>query len=122
MGTNGASETYVASKIRSCAEIGFQSSLIRMEDSVSEDALLEEICQLNKDVAVDGILVQLPLPKKINEEKIINAIDPQKDVDGFHPFNIGRLVQRYQLLFRQHRTVSCFCFNIIKSPQEASTR
>jgi methylenetetrahydrofolate dehydrogenase (NADP+)/methenyltetrahydrofolate cyclohydrolase len=95
VGTNGASETYVASKIKSCAEVGFQSSLIRLDQSVAEDLLLEKICELNNDAGVDGILVQLPLPKQISEEKVINAIEPAKDVDGFHPFNIGRLVQGY---------------------------
>ena len=95
VGTNGASETYVASKIKSCAEVGFKSSLIRLDESVAEDLLLEKICELNNDAGVDGILVQLPLPKQISEEKVINAIEPAKDVDGFHPFNIGRLVQGY---------------------------
>jgi len=95
VGTNGASETYVASKIKSCAEVGFKSSLIRLDESVAEDFLLEKICELNNDAGVDGILVQLPLPKQISEEKVINAIEPAKDVDGFHPFNIGRLVQGY---------------------------
>jgi methylenetetrahydrofolate dehydrogenase (NADP+)/methenyltetrahydrofolate cyclohydrolase len=95
VGNNGASDTYVASKIKSCGEIGFQSSLIRMEDSVSENSLLEKIYELNDDPGVDGILVQLPLPKHISEEKVINSINPVKDVDGFHPFKIGKLVQGY---------------------------
>ena len=93
IGNNGASETYVASKIKNCAEIGFQSSLIRYEESVSENNLLQKLHQLNQQPDIDGILVQLPLPKHINEEQIINAIDPAKDVDGFHPVNSGRLVQ-----------------------------
>jgi len=93
IGNNGASETYVASKIKNCNEIGFQSTLLRFEEDISEDILKETIAQLNKDRSVDGILIQLPLPKHINEQKIINAILPEKDVDGFHPVNIGKLVQ-----------------------------
>jgi methylenetetrahydrofolate dehydrogenase (NADP+)/methenyltetrahydrofolate cyclohydrolase len=93
IGNDGASETYVASKIKNCGEIGFQSSLIRYEDSVSENNLLQKLHQLNQQTDIDGILVQLPLPKHINEEQIINAIDPDKDVDGFHPVNSGGLVQ-----------------------------
>ena len=93
IGTNGASETYVASKIKNCAEIGFQSTLIRLEESVSEAELVDAIQKLNNDDSVNGILVQLPLPKQISEEKIINLIDPEKDVDGFHPQNTGKLVQ-----------------------------
>ncbi|HEX5152030.1 MAG TPA: bifunctional methylenetetrahydrofolate dehydrogenase/methenyltetrahydrofolate cyclohydrolase FolD [Parafilimonas sp.] len=93
VGNNGASETYVASKIKSCAEIGFQSSLLRFDAGIMETELLATIEKLNQDITVDGILVQLPLPKHIDEQKVINAIDPGKDVDGFHPVNIGKLVQ-----------------------------
>ena len=93
IGNNGASETYVASKIKNCKEIGFQSSLIRFDETVSEQELLQKIQALNEDNLIDGILVQLPLPKHINEQKIINAISPDKDVDGFHPVNIGKMVQ-----------------------------
>lgn len=93
IGNNGASETYVASKIKSCGEIGFLSSLTRFDESVSESELLQKIQQLNKDESIDGILVQLPLPKHINEQKVINSIAPEKDVDGFHPINLGKLVQ-----------------------------
>ena len=93
IGNNGASETYVASKIKNCAEVGFQSTLIRLEESITEIELLEKIKELNNDNSVDGILVQLPLPKHIKEEKVINAINVEKDVDGFHPSNIGKLVQ-----------------------------
>ena len=93
IGNNGASETYVASKIKNCAEIGFQSSLVRYDVSVSEELLLEKITELNNDSTVDGILVQLPLPKHISEQKLIEAINPAKDVDGFHPVSAGRLVQ-----------------------------
>src|SRR4051812_28406200 len=93
VGNNGASETYVASKVKQCAEIGFQSTLIRLEADVAEDILLLKIEALNNDLTVDGILVQLPLPKHINEQKVIESIDPAKDVDGFHPSSAGKLVQ-----------------------------
>lgn len=93
VGNDGASETYVASKVRNCAEVGIRSSLIRMDSAASEASLLEAIASLNKDPEVDGILVQLPLPKHISEQKVIEAIDPAKDVDGFHPSSAGRLVQ-----------------------------
>jgi len=93
VGTNGASETYVASKVKNCAETGFKSTLIRLDENVTEEVLLENIERLNADANVDGILVQLPLPKHFNEEKIINSIHPDKDVDGFHPMNIGKMVQ-----------------------------
>lgn len=92
VGNNGASETYVASKVKNCAEIGFGSSLIRLEESATEAKLTTVIEKLNADDTIDGILVQLPLPKHINEEKIINLIHPAKDVDGFHPMSIGRMV------------------------------
>ena len=93
VGNNGASETYVASKVKNCEETGFGSSLIRYNDDVTEAELLSKIYALNHDESVDGILVQLPLPKHIDDEKIIEAIHPNKDVDGFHPTNIGRMVQ-----------------------------
>jgi methylenetetrahydrofolate dehydrogenase (NADP+)/methenyltetrahydrofolate cyclohydrolase len=93
VGNNGASETYVASKVKQCAEIGFQSTLVRLEADTLESILLQKIEALNTDKTVDGILVQLPLPKHINEQKVIEAIDPQKDVDGFHPVSAGKLVQ-----------------------------
>ena len=93
IGTNGASETYVASKVKTCEEIGFESTLIRYEDTLDEVTLLKKIAELNADKAIDGILVQLPLPKQISEEKVINAISAEKDVDGFHPSNIGKMVQ-----------------------------
>jgi methylenetetrahydrofolate dehydrogenase (NADP+)/methenyltetrahydrofolate cyclohydrolase len=92
IGKNGASETYVASKVKACAEIGYRSMLIRLEDTISENRLLTVIEELNNDVDVDGILVQLPLPKHISDEKVINTIHPSKDVDGFHPQNLGKLV------------------------------
>jgi methylenetetrahydrofolate dehydrogenase (NADP+)/methenyltetrahydrofolate cyclohydrolase len=92
-GSNGASETYVASKIKSCEEIGFTSTLVRLPADVSEAALIEEVTKLNEDDDIDGILVQLPLPKHIDESKIINLINPAKDVDGFNPVSIGKMVQ-----------------------------
>lgn len=92
VGNNGASETYVASKVKACQEVGFKSTLIRLEDDISSLKLLDIIMDLNSDPDVHGILVQLPLPKHISEEEVINAIDPNKDVDGFHPNNIGRMV------------------------------
>ncbi len=93
VGSNGASETYVASKVKNCEEIGFQSTLVRFENTVAESILLDSIHAFNNDPNVDGILVQLPLPKHISEQKIIEAIDPAKDVDGFHPSSAGKLVQ-----------------------------
>jgi methylenetetrahydrofolate dehydrogenase (NADP+)/methenyltetrahydrofolate cyclohydrolase len=93
VGNNGASETYVGAKVKACAEIGFKSTLIRLDDTVSENKLLGVIDDLNNDVDIDGILVQLPLPKHISDEKVINAIHPSKDVDGFHPENVGKMVQ-----------------------------
>ena len=93
IGNNGASETYVASKIKNCAEIGFKSTLIRFDETVTEVDLIRAIEKLNKDEDVDGILVQLPLPRQIREEMIINLINPSKDVDGFHPQNTGKMMQ-----------------------------
>lgn len=92
VGHDGGSESYVAYKIKDCEEVGFKSSLIRYEDSVSERELLDKIAELNADEGLDGFIVQLPLPKHIPESKIIEAIDYRKDVDGFHPVNVGRLV------------------------------
>lgn len=93
VGNNGASETYVSAKVKTCQDIGFKSTLIRLADDISEFKLLNTIHDLNSDPDVDGILVQLPLPKSISDENVINAIDPFKDVDGFHPSNVGRMVQ-----------------------------
>ncbi|MEX1203178.1 MAG: tetrahydrofolate dehydrogenase/cyclohydrolase catalytic domain-containing protein [Ferruginibacter sp.] len=93
IGSDGASETYVASKIKNCEEIGFKSSLYRFETDATEAQIFAKIAALNIDDEVDGILVQLPLPKHISEEKIINLIHPEKDVDGFHPSSVGKLVQ-----------------------------
>ena len=93
VGNNGASETYVAAKVKACGEVGFKSTMVRLEEDVSENKLLDKIRELNNDPDVDGILVQLPLPKHISDEHVIYTIEPGKDVDGFHPENIGRMVQ-----------------------------
>jgi len=92
VGHDGASETYVAGKVKSCGEVGFKSTLVRYEDDISEERLLKTVDDLNLDPDIDGFIVQLPLPKHISEQKVIEAIDPRKDVDGFHPVNVGRLV------------------------------
>jgi len=91
VGHDGGSETYVANKVKACEVCGFTSSLIRFESDVTEETLLAEIERLNNDTDVDGFIVQLPLPRHINEQRIIEAIDYRKDVDGFHPINVGRL-------------------------------
>ena len=92
VGHDGGSETYVAFKIKDCEEVGFRSSLVRFDDDVTEDELLKKVQELNQDPDLDGFIVQLPLPKHISEQKIIEAIAPGKDVDGFHPENVGRMV------------------------------
>jgi len=91
VGHDGGSETYVAHKVKACEQCGFKSTLIRFEDDITEDRLLMEIDRLNADPDVDGFIVQLPLPRHISEQNIIEAIDPAKDVDGFHPQNVGRM-------------------------------
>ena len=91
VGNDGGSETYVASKMKNCEKVGFKSSLFRYDNSVSEEELLLKISELNNDDTVDGFIVQLPLPKHINPDKITEAIDYRKDVDGFHPINLGRM-------------------------------
>jgi len=92
VGSNASSETYVANKIKDCGEVGFRSTLVRMNDDVPEEELLEAIRKLNNDPDIDAFIVQLPLPEHISENRIIEAIDPEKDADGFHPVNIGRMV------------------------------
>ena len=92
VGNDGGSETYVAGKVKACEKVGFKSTLIRYDDTVTQDELLKCISQLNCDEDLDGFIVQLPLPKHISEEKVIEAINPHKDVDGFHPVNVGRMV------------------------------
>jgi methylenetetrahydrofolate dehydrogenase (NADP+)/methenyltetrahydrofolate cyclohydrolase len=99
VGNNGASETYVASKVKSCAETGFGSTLIRLDSDVPEEELLMKIKELNDDFNIDGILVQLPLPKHISEQKVIETIAASKDVDGFHPESVGRMVQGLSAFF-----------------------
>ena len=91
VGHDGGSETYVANKVKACERCGFKSTLIRFEDEVTEEELLKTIADLNADPDVDGFIVQLPLPRHINEQRIIEAIDHRKDVDGFHPINVGRM-------------------------------
>ncbi|MDD5345754.1 MAG: tetrahydrofolate dehydrogenase/cyclohydrolase catalytic domain-containing protein, partial [Proteiniphilum sp.] len=91
VGHDGGSETYVANKVRSCEEVGFHSTLIRYEEDVTEEELLACVERLNNDPDIDGFIVQLPLPKHIREERITEAIDYRKDVDGFHPVNVGRM-------------------------------
>ncbi|MBS1637466.1 MAG: bifunctional 5,10-methylene-tetrahydrofolate dehydrogenase/5,10-methylene-tetrahydrofolate cyclohydrolase [Bacteroidetes bacterium] len=92
VGNDGGSETYVASKIKACEKVGFKSTLIRLPEYVTEEKLLQTVHELNNDPDVDGFIVQLPLPRQINEHKIIEAVKPEKDVDGFHPINVGRMV------------------------------
>ena len=91
VGHDGGSETYVANKVKACEVCGFKSSLIRFEDDVTEAELLAKVQELNEDDDVDGFIVQLPLPRHISEQKVIEAIDYRKDVDGFHPINVGRM-------------------------------
>lgn len=91
VGHDGGSETYVAHKVKACEECGFTSSLIRFEDDITEERLLDEVRRLNDDPDVDGFIVQLPLPRHIDEQRVIETVDPDKDVDGFHPVNVGRL-------------------------------
>lgn len=92
VGNDGGSLTYVGAKVRACKEIGFESTLIQLEDTITEKELLNKVMELNNDDDIDGFIVQLPLPKHIDEKKITLAIDPKKDVDGFHPMNIGNMV------------------------------
>ena len=91
VGNNGASETYVASKIKSCEEVGFKSTLVRLPETTSEAELLTHIDALNNDADIDGFIVQLPLPSHISENTVMEAVAPEKDVDGFHPINVGRM-------------------------------
>ncbi len=91
VGEDGASKTYVESKVRSCEQVGFKSTLVRLDASCTEEELVEQIQKLNNDADVDGFIVQLPLPKHLSEEKVTTLIKPEKDVDGFHPVNVGRM-------------------------------
>lgn len=92
VGTDAASETYVSHKEKACERVGFRSTIVRMKESVTENKLLEKIAEFNNDEDIDGMIVQVPLPDHISEHKVIETIDPEKDVDGFHPVNIGRMV------------------------------
>jgi len=92
VGTDGASETYVSHKEKACERVGFMSTIVRMKETVTENDLLEKIAEFNNDDDIDGLIVQVPLPDHISENKVVEAIDPEKDVDGFHPVNIGRMV------------------------------
>lgn len=91
VGNNGASMTYVNNKVTACERVGFASSVVNMPEDISQEALLEEIEKLNKDKSIDGFIVQLPLPKHINEQEVLLAVNPDKDADGFHPTNFGRM-------------------------------
>ena len=91
VGSDGASETYVGAKVKACESCGFKSTLVRMPGDTSEKQLLDKMSELNKDTGIDGYIVQLPLPKHINEQRVIEAVDPKKDVDGFHPQSVGRM-------------------------------
>lgn len=134
VGHDGGSETYVANKVKSCEMCGFTSTLIRFEDNISEEELLAAIDRLNKDPEVDGFIVQLPLPRHISEQRVIEAIDYRKDVDGFHPVNVGRmsiglpcfvsatpsgiieLLRRYNVPTRGRRCVVLGRSNIVGKP------
>ncbi len=137
VGHDGGSETYVANKVKACEVCGFTSTLIRKEDDITEDELLAEIDLLNKNPEIDGFIVQLPLPKHISEQRVIEAIDPSKDVDGFHPVNVGRmsiglpcflpatpsgimeLLKRYNVPTRGKRCVVLGRSNIVGKPMAA---
>lgn len=137
VGHDGGSETYVAAKVKACEVCGFKSTLIRFEENVSEDELLKKIEELNLNDDVDGFIVQLPLPKHISEQKIIESIDYKKDVDGFHPINVGRmsiglpcyvsatpngileLLKRYQIETSGKRCVVLGRSNIVGKPMAA---
>ena len=93
VGHDGASETYVNSKVKDCAQVGFRSTLLRFEESITEQELLTAVAEVNEDEDVDGLIVQLPLPKHISVQKVTERIRPHKDVDGFHPVNVGRMVK-----------------------------
>lgn len=96
VGTDGASLTYVASKVKSCEKVGFESTLIQLPDTITENELLAKISELNQDDNIDGFIVQLPLPKQIDTQKVLMAVDPSKDVDGFHPENFGKMAQEME--------------------------
>lgn len=107
VGNDGASLTYVGSKVRACERVGFNSTLIELPETTSEERLLKTINDLNNNNEIDGFIVQLPLPKHINEEKVLLAINPNKDVDGFHPENFGKMALKWIVLFQQHLLEYC---------------
>ena len=92
VGRDGASQTYVNAKVKACKRVGFESSLVSLPETISEDDLLEHVAELNANEDIDGFIVQLPLPSHIDGQKVLEAIDPGKDVDGFHPLNVGKMV------------------------------
>ena len=108
VGNNGASITYVNAKVKACERVGFESTLIRLEEHTTEEALLNQIIGLNKDKNIDGFIVQLPLPKHIDEQKVLMAVDPDKDVDGFHPTNVGKMA------LNLHTFISATHFGILE--------
>ena len=109
VGHDGGSETYVAAKVKACEECGFTSTLIRYESDVTEEELLNKVNELNADPDVDGFIVQLPLPKHISEQKVIETIDYRKDVDGFHPINVGVCPSVFPVMYRPLRVVFWNC-------------
>ena len=117
VGHDGGSEAYVANKVRNCEEIGLRSSLIRFEDDVTEQALLDKVNELNADDDVDGLIVQMPLPKHISSQRVIEAIDYRKDVDGFHPINVGRMSMLQTGHTRGHYRVAA----PLRDPDEGQT-
>ncbi|WP_315821119.1 tetrahydrofolate dehydrogenase/cyclohydrolase catalytic domain-containing protein [Paraflavitalea speifideaquila] len=110
----------MASKVKTCEEIGFKSTLVRLDEDISEFKLLNIIAELNGDPDIDGILVQLPLPKHISDEEVINALDPSKDVDGFHPISVGKLVQGLPTFVAATPMASCLSWSTIKLKQKAN--
>ena len=108
VGHDGGSETYVAHKVKACEQCGFKSTLVRYESDVTEEELLNKVNELNNDPDIDGFIVQLPLPKHISEQKVIEAIDYRKDVDGFHPVNVGHRVALFRIGYtRRNHGVAC---------------
>ncbi len=102
VGEDGASLTYVGSKVSACARVGFESTLVQLPAEITQEELLAKIDQLNNDSEIDGFIVQLPLPRHIDTQKVLLAVDPKKDVDGFHPENFGKLALIWKLLFQLH--------------------
>lgn len=119
VGHDGGSETYVRNKVLACEVCGFKSTLLRFEDTISEEELLAEVDKLNKDEDVDGFIVQLPLPRHISEQKVIEAIDFRKDVDGFHPINVGRMAIGFLVTSQPPRKASWNCSGVTMSRRAA---